>query len=78
MQGKDKEALIQNTLTEQYDRYYLLAYSLVKDEAAAMHIVNETAYKAIYYSDRLGRTQPADVWIEGILRKEAERFLIFV
>lgn len=72
MQGKDIEALIEKTLVDQYEKYYLMAYDIVKDETAAMNIVNETAYKAIYYSHRRENAEAVEDWIKRILRREAE------
>ena len=51
MQSQDE--LIEQNLIENYNRYYRLAYSYVKNESDAMDIVQETAYKAIHKSNTL-------------------------
>lgn len=74
MRGKDREALIEKALIDQYEKYYLLAYDIVKGEAAAMNIVNETAYKAIYFSERMGRTETVEDWIERIFEQNTKKY----
>ena len=47
--GKEKtnEKIVEAVLLENYDRYYRLAYSYVKNEADAADIVQNGAYKAM-------------------------------
>lgn len=42
-----KEQAVERALTEGYEKYYRLAYSYVHNEADALDIVQEAAYKAI-------------------------------
>lgn len=42
-----KEAVIRSVLLENYQSYYRLAFSYVHQEADAMDIVQEGAYKAM-------------------------------
>ena len=50
-----REALVEKLLIENYEIYYRLAYSYVHNEADAMDIVQEGAYKAILKSESLER-----------------------
>ena len=74
MRRKEKEHLIESTLTTQYERFYRLAYSYVENETVALQIVGEAAYKAIYLSDHLKRPEHAESWIEKIVKKEAKSY----
>ena len=71
LNGREKEELIEKTLTEQYEKFYRLAYSYVKNEPAVLRVVGEAAYKAIYFSDKLQHPELAESWIETIVRREA-------
>lgn len=73
--GQKKEEIIHRTLVEGYGKYYRLAYSYVHNEADAMDIVQEGAYKAILHSDSLKREEYADTWIYRIMIREAMNFL---
>ena len=42
-----KEKIVEKLLIENYEQYYRLAYSYVHNEADALDIVQEGAYKAI-------------------------------
>ena len=42
-----KEQIVEKLLIENYEQYYRLAYSYVHNEADALDIVQEGAYKAI-------------------------------
>ena len=52
MSDRKKEQAVERALTEGYEKYYRLAYSYVHNEADALDIVQEAAYKAILKSDR--------------------------
>lgn len=53
MSDRKKEQAVERALTEGYEKYYRLAYSYVHNEADALDIVQEAAYKAILKSDSL-------------------------
>lgn len=69
------DRLIEQTLIENYSRYYHLAYSYVKNEFDAMDIVQEAACKAIYKSDTLKNPDYAGTWISRILLNETYNIL---
>lgn len=76
--GKHVESqgrLIEQNLIENYNRYYRLACSYVKNEYDAMDIVQEAACKAIYKSDTLKNPDYAGSWIYRILLNEAYNIL---
>ena len=70
-----KEAIISRLLTEQYAYFYRIAYSYVGREADALDIVQESAYKAIYHSNKLKQPEYAQTWITRIVINEALSFL---
>ena len=45
--GSKQEAEVERLLLENYEPYYRLAYSYVRQEQDALDIVQESAYKAI-------------------------------
>lgn len=75
MRSEEKEALVHRCLTENYEKYYRIAYSYVFQEQDAMDIVQEGAYRAIVKSDSLKQPEYADTWICRIMMNEAVRFL---
>lgn len=74
--GKEKtnEKIVETVLLENYDRYYRLAYSYVKNEADAADIVQNGAYKAIRNSKSLRNVEFAGTWIYRIMLNEIFRF----
>lgn len=73
---KNKNRLhVEQQLLENYQRYYRLAYSYVKNEADALDIVQESAYKAMKNSSKLKETAFADTWIYRIVVNTALDFL---
>ena len=68
MSDRKKEQAVERALTEGYEKYYRLAYSYVHNEADALDIVQEAAYKAILKSDSL-------TWVYRIVVNEACSFL---
>ncbi len=74
--GKEKtnEEAVETVLLENYDRYYRLAYSYVKNEADAADIVQNGAYKAIRNSNSLRHPEYAGTWIYRIMLNEIFRF----
>ena len=73
--GQKKEQAVERALTEGYEKYYRLAYSYVHNEADALDIVQEAAYKAILKSDSLKEPQYVETWVYRIVINEACSFL---
>ena len=69
------ENIIENCLINNYDKYYRLAFSYVHNEADAMDIVQEGAYKAILKSNSLKNPDYANTWIYRIMINEALCFI---
>lgn len=70
MTGSKKEKLIEQILIEDYNKYYSLAFSYVHNEADAMDIVQEGAYKAILNCETLKCEEYASSWIYRIMLNE--------
>ena len=70
-----REALVEKLLIENYEIYYRLAYSYVHNEADAMDIVQEGAYKAILKSESLEREDFAGTWLYRIMLNEIYNML---
>lgn len=64
MSDRKKEQAVERALTEGYEKYYRLAYSYVHNEADALDIVQEAAYKAILKSDSLKEPQYVETWFK--------------
>ena len=75
MSDRKKEQAVERALTEGYEKYYRLAYSYVHNEADALDIVQEAAYKAILKSDSLKGPQYVETWVYRIVINEACSFL---
>lgn len=71
----DIDDIIQENLIANYQHYYRLAYSYVHNEADAMDIVQEGAYKAILKSGMLQNPDYAGTWIYRIMVNEALTYL---
>ena len=71
MSDRKKEQAVERALTEGYEKYYRLAYSYVHNEADALDIVQEAAYKAILKSDSLKEPQYVETWVYRIVRRAA-------
>ena len=71
MSDRKKEQAVERALTEGYEKYYRLAYSYVHNEADALDIVQEAAYKAILKSDSLQKTEYVETWVYRIVVNEA-------
>ena len=69
-QKKTNEQLIEEILLEQYDQYYRLAYSYVKNEADAGDIVQNGAYKSLRSSHTLRQQEYAKTWVYRIMLNE--------
>ena len=65
-----REMLIENLIIENYEKYYRLAFSYVHNEADALDIVQEGAYKAIFKCDSLKEESFAGTWIYRIMLNE--------
>lgn len=74
--SKDKtEEIVEKTFIMNYSKYYRLAYSYVHNEADAVDIVQEAAYRAILKSGALKSPSFADTWICRIVINEAYSLL---
>lgn len=58
-------------LTKNYERYYRLAYSYVRNEQDALDIVQESAYKAIKGCKNMEQDEYVSTWIYRIVVNEA-------
>lgn len=74
MSSTGKEQIIENILIENYRMYYHLALGYVHNEADALDIVQEGAYKAILKSDTLRSEDHASTWIYRIMLNEIFSF----
>lgn len=70
-----KEELVRRILLENYESYYRLAFSYVHQEADAMDIVQEGAYKAMLKADTLREESFAGTWVYRIMINEAKEYL---
>lgn len=70
-----KEKLVQRILLENYKSYYRLAFSYVHQEADAMDIVQEGAYKAMRKANSLREECFADTWIYRIMINAAKEYI---
>ena len=67
---KTNEQIVEEILLEQYEQYYRLAYSYVKNEADAGDIVQNGAYKALRSSQTLRQQEYAKTWVYRIMLNE--------
>ncbi len=70
-----KEELVRSILLENYESYYRMAFCYVHQEADAMDIVQEGAYKAMLKADTLREESFAGTWVYRIMINEAKEFL---
>ncbi len=70
-----KEALIRSILLENYQSYYRLAFSYVHQEADAMDIVQEGAYRAMRKARGLREERFAGTWIYRIMINTAKEYV---
>ncbi len=70
-----KEEAVRKVLLENYERYYRLAFSYVHQEADAMDIVQEGAYRAMLKADTLRDEAFAGTWVYRIMINEAKEYL---
>lgn len=69
------EELINKKLLNDYDKLYRLAYSYLRNEADAMDIVQESAYKAIKGSKNVREESYISTWIYRIVLNTALDFI---
>ncbi len=72
---KDNESIINEMLLKNYEKYYRIAYGYVHNEADALDVVQESAYKAIFHAEKLRKQAYADTWICRIIINEAVSLL---
>ena len=72
---KTNEQIIEEIILEQYNQYYRLAYSYVKNEADACDIVQNGAYKALRSSHTLQQQEFAKTWVYRIMLNEIFAYL---
>lgn len=70
-----KGELVRRILLENYESYYRLAFSYVHQEADAMDIVQEGAYRAMLKADTLREESFAGTWVYRIMINEAKEYL---
>ena len=70
-----KGELVRRILLENYESYYRLAFSYAHQEADAMDIVQEGAYKAMLKADTLREDSFAGTWVYRIMINEAKEYL---
>lgn len=72
---KSNEEIVEKIILEQYNQYYRLAYSYVHNEADAVDIVQNGAYKALRSSHTLRNPEYAKTWVYRIMLNEIFSFL---
>lgn len=70
-----KEALVRSILLENYQSYYRLAFGYVHQEADAMDIVQEGAYKAMRKAGSLQEERFAGTWVYRIMINTAKDYV---
>lgn len=68
--NKRKRDVVEQLLLENYNKYYRLACSYVRNDQDAGDIVQNGAYKAILNSDKLKNIEYAETWIYRIMMNE--------
>lgn len=71
---KDREELVEQTVLENYNRYYRLAYSYVHNDADAADIVQNGVYKALRSSHTLRNPEYVKTWVYRIMLNEVFLF----
>ena len=74
-QKAKNQQLVAETLLENYDRYYRLAYSYVRNAADAEDIVQNGAYQAILNSEKLMKRQYVGTWLYRVMLNETFKLL---
>lgn len=65
--GYKLEEKVENILLNQYDKYYRLAYSYVQNEADALDIVQESAFRAIRDCHNVRNDAYLETWLYRIV-----------
>lgn len=73
--NKQRVSDVEKILLENYDKYYRLAYSYVNQEADALDIVQESAYKAVKDCETVSDPAYLKTWIYRIVVNTALDFL---
>lgn len=71
MRPKEKDKLIRQQISREYEKYYRLAFKYAGNEHDALDVVQEAAYKAILRSGKLRDPEKADSWICSIVVNQA-------
>lgn len=69
------ELCVHQALIDNYDRYFRLAYSYVRNETDAMDIVQEGAYRAILKCGSIRQKEFVETWIYRVMIRTALNFL---
>lgn len=69
------QELIEQLILDNYNQYYRIAYSYVRNEADACDIVQNGAYRALRSSHTLQKPAYAKTWVYRIMLNECFRFL---
>lgn len=75
MNSPKMQQLVEQELLSSYDSMYRLAYTYVKNEADAMDIVQESAYKAIRHASAVKNEAFVRTWIWRIVINTSLEFL---
>lgn len=71
----DAQNIAEELLLKNYQRYYRLAYSYVKNEQDALDVVQESAYKAIKKCQKIKEASYMETWIYRVVINTALDFL---
>lgn len=69
------KAQIEQALLDNYEKYYRVAYSYVKNEQDALDVVQDSAYKAIKNWRKVKEPQYIETWIYRIVTNTALNLL---
>lgn len=68
---RDIAKLVEADLIANYERYYRLAFSYVRNEADALDVVQEGAYRAVKNCKKIRQAEYITTWIYRIMINEA-------
>lgn len=63
----EKESIVKQDLLDHYQQYYHLAFRYMKNEADALDVVQESAYKAIINANKLKNIEYVHSWVYRIV-----------
>ncbi len=72
---KKRETTIEHILLSQYEKYYRLAYSYVQNEADALDVVQESAFRAIRDCHHVKNDNYLETWLYRIVINTALELL---